>query len=304
MRDFARYVYKICAGWVMDKWSELRTAYFVGELGTISAAATRLGLHRATVNRHIDALEADIGAPLFLRHGRGYTLTEAGEEMMRTAKKASALIEHFANRGQALTGELSGEITVTTLDALTYILWPTISAFRACHPNCTVHVVTGETLARLEYGDADLAVRVGPKPDNPDYVVQRFRDMRLGVYAHDKYVARRGMPDAKLDLHLHDFVGTTEGPAPTVPWLIANVPPERLAIRTQSARVQADAIMSGFGIGFVPEFIAQDHPELHEVVPSRPEWQVPVWLVTHVDLHRTERIQRFLEVLRETQGQP
>jgi DNA-binding transcriptional LysR family regulator len=41
----------------MDKWAELRTAYQVAKLGTVSAAATALGFHRATVNRHIDVLE-------------------------------------------------------------------------------------------------------------------------------------------------------------------------------------------------------------------------------------------------------
>ena len=41
----------------MDKWAELRTAYQVAKLGTVSAAATALGFHRATVNRHIDVPE-------------------------------------------------------------------------------------------------------------------------------------------------------------------------------------------------------------------------------------------------------
>ena len=55
----------------MDKWTELRTAYQVAKLGTVSAAAERLGFHRATVNRHIDILEAELGARIFIRHARG-----------------------------------------------------------------------------------------------------------------------------------------------------------------------------------------------------------------------------------------
>ena len=43
----------------MEKWAELRTAYQVAKLGTVSAAATALGFHRATVNRHIDVLEEE-----------------------------------------------------------------------------------------------------------------------------------------------------------------------------------------------------------------------------------------------------
>ena len=59
----------------MDKWAELRTAYQVARLGTVSAAAEMLGFHRATVNRHIDVLEAALGARIFIRHARGYALT-------------------------------------------------------------------------------------------------------------------------------------------------------------------------------------------------------------------------------------
>ena len=55
----------------MDRWDELRTAYAVARLGTVSAAATQLNIHRATVVRHIDALEEALGGRLFQRHGRG-----------------------------------------------------------------------------------------------------------------------------------------------------------------------------------------------------------------------------------------
>ena len=62
----------------MDNWDEIRTAYQVARIGTVSGAAEALGVHHATVIRHIDALEASLGVKLFQRHARGYTPTEAG----------------------------------------------------------------------------------------------------------------------------------------------------------------------------------------------------------------------------------
>jgi DNA-binding transcriptional LysR family regulator len=59
-----------------SNWDEIRTAYHVARLGTVSGAAEALGVHHATVIRHIDALEARIGVKLFQRHARGYTATE------------------------------------------------------------------------------------------------------------------------------------------------------------------------------------------------------------------------------------
>lgn len=45
----------------MENWDEVRTAYQVSRLGTVSGAAEVLGVHHATVIRHIDALEARSG---------------------------------------------------------------------------------------------------------------------------------------------------------------------------------------------------------------------------------------------------
>ena len=67
-RTAARTVRK---GGVMDNWDEIRTAYQVARLGTVSGAAEVLGVHHATVIRHIDALEQALGAKLFQRHARG-----------------------------------------------------------------------------------------------------------------------------------------------------------------------------------------------------------------------------------------
>ena len=58
------------------------------------------------------------------------------------------------------------------------------------------------------------------------------------------------------------------------------------------------AILAGAGIGFLPAFEADLHPELVEVHPHQNEWSGPLWLVTHVDLHRTTKVQTFLSFLK------
>ncbi|MEM7520358.1 MAG: LysR family transcriptional regulator, partial [Pseudomonadota bacterium] len=45
----------------MDSWDEIKTAYQVARNGTVSGAAEALGVHHATVIRHIDALEGRLG---------------------------------------------------------------------------------------------------------------------------------------------------------------------------------------------------------------------------------------------------
>ena len=74
----------------MSDWDEYRTAYHVARLGTLSGAASSLGIHHATVMRHIDLLEAELGCPLFRRHARGYSMTDAGRDLLASVGEADA----------------------------------------------------------------------------------------------------------------------------------------------------------------------------------------------------------------------
>ena len=55
----------------------------------------------------------------------------------------------------------------------------------------------------------------------------------------------------------------------------------------------------GAGIGFITSFRASEDPDLIEIVPPRPEWESQLRIVTHVDLHRTRKVQAFLAHLKD-----
>ena len=94
----------------MDNWDEVKTALHVARIGTVSGAAEILGVHHATVIRHIDALEERLGVKLFQRHPRGYTATEAGEDLCRVAQTAQEQFAQFASRARGQGDSVSGEL--------------------------------------------------------------------------------------------------------------------------------------------------------------------------------------------------
>lgn len=290
----------------MDKWAELRTAYVVAKLGTVRAAAETLNVHRATVTRHIETLEAELGAKIFQRHARGYALTEVGRDMLRVAEKAEALIDDLAGKIRGRASDVSGEIIVTALAELSATLMPAFHSFRAAHPHTTVTFIAVETPLKLEHGEAHVAVRTGSRPLSPDYVVQRAPGLRFGLYAHSDYVARRGAPSGPADFQNHDFIGRSEG-APRAPfgkWLDHNIPPERIVLRVTTPRSADAAILAGIGAGFMAEADARAHASLVEVLAPRASWATPLWLLTHVDLHRTKKIQAMLKRLKGALARP
>ena len=281
-------------------WDEIRTAYQVARAGTVSGAAEVLGVHHATVIRHIDALEARLGVKLFQRHARGYTPTEAGADLLQVAQATDdqfgQLVGRIRGRGEAVEGEL----TVTSLSAMSPILSPLLRDFRDAHPGLIVRYLTGARLFRLEYGEAHVAIRAGTAPDQPDNVVQRFGTLDIALYGSTDYLARHGTPAGETDLAGHDFVGPDgESRAPFDRWLRENVPAERITFRVTSDEVRRDAVLAGAGLGFVPCWEAARFPTLTQIAPPRPEWTAPLWIVTHVDLHRTTKVQAFLKALKD-----
>jgi DNA-binding transcriptional LysR family regulator len=282
-------------------WDEIRTAYHVAREGTVSGAAAALGVHHATVIRHVDALEGRLGVKLFQRHARGYTPTEGGRELLQVAQATddqfTQLVGRLKGRGDAVTGEL----VVTSLPAHSRRLTPVLAAFQAEHPGLVVRYLTGDRLLRLEYGEAHVALRAGSRPDNPDNVVQPFVEQSIAIYGSRDYLARRGTPEDEAALAGHDFVGFDDAMsrAPFDRWLRATVPPERIVFRSGDPGVLRDAIEAGVGLGFLLAWNERRGADLVQVIPPRPEWTAPLWLVTHVDLHRTPKVQAFLSFLKE-----
>jgi DNA-binding transcriptional LysR family regulator len=284
----------------LDHWDEVRTAYHVARFGTVSGAAEALGVHHATVIRHIDALEARLGAKLFQRHARGYTPTEAGQDLLKVAQATDDQFTQLAGRIRGHGDEVSGELIVTSLDLLSPLLTPALVAFREAWPQLTVRFLTDRRLFRLEYGEAHVAVRVGAAPDQPDNVVQSFGALRHALYAAAGYIERRGMPETEADLARHTMIrDDAPSPAPFLRWLRETVPETGGSWRVSSEAPMLDAVRAGAGIGFLPVFVARNEPELVQVMPPRDAWSSPLWLVTHVDLHRTAKVQKCLAHLKE-----
>lgn len=289
----------------MQLWTELRTALMLARHGTVSAAAEALGVHRATVNRHIDALEAEFQAKLFQRHARGYTLTEGGQEMLEIASRADEMFTDLAGRNRGRSATLSGNLIITSLSAIAPLIMPALRDFHRDHPQIKLEFAASADLARLEHGEAHIAFRAGLKPATLDYIVTHFCDIRFGLYASRRYVDMRGQPRLD-DLVRHSFVGTGEHPSrlPFTGWILDNVGADHIAFNTADQQVAYTAIKEGVGLGFIAEHEAQGDPDLVEIAPPRQDWSSPIWIVTHVDLHRTQKVQQFLGYIKRAGPRP
>jgi LysR family nitrogen assimilation transcriptional regulator len=141
---------------------QLRTFVHVAELGSISLAAERLHIAQSALTRQIQALEAELQARLFVRHGRGVVLTPQGTSLftratviLREVEQARAEIK---SEKTVLSGEVSFGMPPTVADVLSGAL---IEKFSRRHAQVKLKVVSGYSgyvLDWLQRGIIDLGI--------------------------------------------------------------------------------------------------------------------------------------------------
>jgi len=289
----------------MENWDEIRTAYFVAREGTVSRAAEYLGIHHATVIRHIDSLEARINTKLFQRHARGYTPTEAGKELLRVAQGAHDRFTQLDAFIRGRSDAVEGELIITSLVGLAPRLMPHLRSFQAEHPGVTLRYLAGTRLFRLEYGEAHVAIRAAQTaPEEPDNVVQQLCSVQTALYATRDYIDAQGMPQEADGFAGHRFVADADesSRAPYAQWMREGLGDDQVVFRSDEAQVQQAAVLSGIGLGFMSLEAAGQYPGLVQVAPPRAEWDSRLWLVTHMDLHRSAKVQAITKFLKARMG--
>lgn len=278
----------------IDSWDDIRNALAVARLGTVSAAAQALGVHHATVIRRIDALEAVLGVRLFQRHPRGYALTEAGQTLLDEASAADARFAQMAARIAGAGERIEGDIIVTSLPDLADLVMPRLVALMRAHPGLRLRYMTDLRLLRLDTGEAHVAIRAGARPTEPDYVASPMMTVPMRLYGSPGYVATAG---AIEDLRAHRFVlpGPEARRAPAMRWLGDRLAAENIVMVSNDTEARAAAIRAGLGLGWMFPDQARGLIE----VMSLADWDSQFWLVTHVDLHRSPKVQAVLKALRE-----
>ncbi|MFV3127468.1 transcriptional regulator GcvA [Niveispirillum sp. KHB5.9] len=133
---------------------------------SLSRAAEELNVAHPALSRQIRDLEAWLGCPLFTRHNRGLSLTEAGRAYRDAAVAAFDLLESATGLLRAappLAGRSRLILSVEPSFAQRWLI-PRLGGFRARHPEVEVVVDATRAPADFRKGGADLGIRYGSGP--------------------------------------------------------------------------------------------------------------------------------------------
>lgn len=238
-----------------------RVATFVRvvEAGTFSAAATLLRLPASSVSRSVAKLEAELGIVLLERTTRRLSLTDAGRVYYERAREAVAgLDEATALAGEAAR-EPSGTVRIAAPPEVARRLAVVLGTFLRNHPKVHADVITTGRGAELVGAEVDIAIVVGRLEDS-ELIVRKLGATVYRLYAAPSYIDRRGQPRTVTDLPRHDAV-LYRGTAGSSEWELLG-PRGRETVTASGAlsgdshQFVLDAVLSGYGIGLIPEQLA------------------------------------------------
>ena len=141
---------------------QLRTFVAIADAGGLARAEGRLNLSQPAASRQIQALETDLGIPLFDRIGRRMHLTSEGEDLLRRSRRLLQDADAIGERARALKSGQNGILRVgATPQTIESTLAAFLTAYRRRHPGVEVHLVEEGTVRlpnRLGNGDVHLAL--------------------------------------------------------------------------------------------------------------------------------------------------
>jgi DNA-binding transcriptional LysR family regulator len=273
------------------EWTDLR--YFLAAVrgGSLSAASRELGVNYTTVGRRLEALQRGLGATLIHRTPEGLALTRAGEAVRELCETIEATALEIERRASGQDRELGGTVRMTATETLAArFLIPAMATLRKHHPEIDVELIPDYRVLDLSRRQADLAMR-NARPSDPHLVCRRVGGFAITLYGSRDYLAARGRPRRGAGLAGHDLVSWTYLlQATRMQFMGESVDGARIVFRSNSTLALTNAVAEGFGIGYVPCYLADEDPRMVRLWPDVAPRIVPLWLVHHEDLRRTARI--------------
>ena len=288
---------------ITPDWDLLQSLHAVLEAGSFSAAARLRRLTQPTLGRHIDQLERQLGAPLFLRSPRGLQPTDLALAFgPHLADMSAAALAAGRDASGVASGE-GGVVRVAASHVIGIEVLPEILArFREANPGVAVELALSNKNEDLTRREADVAVRMA-RPTQNSLVAKKAGELTIGFFATADYLAQHGTPKDLDDLEGHAIIGFDREYPEFIGDLSIGRPITRdiFALRTDSDVAQLAAMRAGFGIGACQRQIGRRLglvPVLHDVF----SFKLDIWICMHETLRGSPRMRLMFDHLARELG--
>ncbi len=284
-------------------WDKLRIFHAVADAGSLTHAGDRLNLSQSAVSRQIRGLEESLAATLFHRHARGLILTEQGELLFDATSAMTKRLDAAAARIRDSEEEVFGDLRVTTTTGFgTLWLAPRLPKLYAKHPELRVDLMLEERVLDLPMREADVAIRM-KEPSQADLIRKKLMTVKMCLFASSQYLKDNGTPTELGDLKEHRLICQNTDSAQVgasvslVQELLTHEVSSMLTVNNYFGVLQG--VLHNLGIGVLPDYLANDFPDLIRVLPQVESTDIPVFLAYPEELRHSQRISAFRDFVQE-----
>jgi DNA-binding transcriptional LysR family regulator len=158
----------------------------------------------SAISQAVRALEARVGAVLFIRTTRSVGLTEAGERFLSRARPAFEELVAASGAARELGQRPTGLLRLTVPRAVVPILLePLVASFCRAYPEVEVEIAASEELADLAAEGFDAGIRLGQFIAADMVAVRLTKPFPFTIVGSPTYLARCGRPERPDDLRQH-----------------------------------------------------------------------------------------------------
>jgi DNA-binding transcriptional LysR family regulator len=250
----------------------------VVELRSFAAAASELGLSRATVSKAVSRLERRLGARLFNRTSRRLALTDAGQKLSEHA--ARLLADGEAAENEALAQSVAPRGIVRLAVPMTFgvkAVAPILPEFLKQYPDVAVDLHLSDAMVDLVGEGFDLGLRIASLPDS-SLIARRLCGMPRHTVASPAYLKSWGRPTHPMHLAQHRCLGYAYLSTPEV-WHYTNAKGEQASVRpagplrVNNGEALMPTVLAGLGIADLPDFIVAAAIAAGEVEVILKDWK-------------------------------
>ena len=280
-------------------WDDLRYFLELARSRRLARAGRKLGVDHTTVGRRIELLERSLGCRLFETGSDGYTLTEAGHQLLAHAESIENSVDLMQSEARGQGVRVSGTVRIGTPEGFGAVfLVPRLPKLFDLHPELHVELLTLPRFPSLAAREADILVTLDP-PETGRYIASRLTDFTYGLFASRAYLRQNGSIRTRHDLERHTLVGYMDElrPSPRLDFLNELSAGQRIRLSTSGMLAQLAAVRAGLSVGVLAHFMARG-TGLVGVLPKEALWKHTFWLATHADWYRLRRVRAVWDFVR------
>ena len=272
-------------------WNDLKYFLAVARQGRLTRAARLLETSHVTVGNRIRALEGMVGARLFVRGGRGFELTRAGDRLFRHAEG----LERNLRLGLETLGRPGGarpRVRIGVTEGLgDHYLSSRIAAWMHAG-EIEIDFISLPKSTTVTSREADISITL-EQPTGEFLIRRLLTDYTLGIYASPAYLARRGPIRHRGQLNEHPWIGYIESLMFTdeLKYHYELAPSLDFVFQSTTIGAQHEAAAAGVGLSILPDYIAARDSRLVRVLDEI-QFVRHYWVSTNRDLHRFEAVNR------------